>query len=139
MIDYTLLYALTVFYIVMAGTHTEEGTYTVSGLPTLVPVLFWFVYIIIAEQYMGGTLGHQLLKLKIISRDGGRVSFGQTFMRRICDTLEIAWCFGFIAWLLVKNSSHNQRLGDMLAKTMVTGQDDPSFEPKFDFERNHRE
>lgn len=136
LIDYTLLYALTIFYIVMAGTHTEDGTYSVTGLPALVPVLFWFVYIVIAEQYLGGTLGHQIFKLKVVSRDDRKITFGQTFVRRICDTVEISWCFGFIAWLLVKNTDHNQRLGDLVAKTMVIRQDDPSFEPKFDFEHS---
>jgi len=133
LIDYTLIFVLTVFYIIMAGTREEGGTYTVSGLPALIPVLFWFVYIVITEQYWGGTLGHQLFKLKIISRDGRNVTLGQTFVRRICDTVEISLCFGFIVWLLVKNTEHHQRLGDLLAKTVVVGENDPSLQPQFDF------
>ena len=135
LVDYTLIFALDIFYIVMAGTHTDDGTYTVSGLPALIPVLFWFVYIVVAEHYLGGTLGHQLFKLKIVSRNGGNVTFGQTLKRRIFDAVEISWCFGLISWLIVKNSDQQQRLGDLIARTMVIGQDDPSMEPKFDFEQ----
>jgi hypothetical protein len=60
--------------------------------------------------------------------------FGQTFVRRICDALEIVWCFGLIAFLLVKNTQQNQRHGDLLAKTLVIGEKDVYPEKLFEFE-----
>jgi uncharacterized RDD family membrane protein YckC len=57
------------------------------------------------------------------------------FLRRICDALEISWCFGFVAFLLVKSSPYNQRLGDMIAKTRVVGKEEPGPEVVFDFEK----
>jgi uncharacterized RDD family membrane protein YckC len=97
---------------------------------------FWFVYFIITEKYMGGTMGHQLFKLKVISMDGNELGFWQVFLRRICDALEISWCFGLVAFFLVKTSAYNQRLGDMVAKTRVVGKEEPGPEMAFDFEKS---
>lgn len=134
LIDYTLVYSLSFYYIFAAGTRNDSGGYEVNGLPALVPVAFWFVYFIITERFMDGTLGHHIFKLKIVSMDGKRLTFRQVFLRRICDALEISWCFGFIAFLLVRSSVYNQRLGDQVAKTRVISKDDPYPEVKFDFE-----
>ena len=135
LIDYTLVFALEIFYVFTVGTVNDRGVHEVTGLAALVPVAFWFVYFIITEKYMGGTLGHQIFKLKVISMDGNELGFWQVFLRRICDALEISWCFGFVAFLLVNTSTHNQRLGDMVAKTQVVGKEEPGPEVVFDFEQ----
>jgi uncharacterized RDD family membrane protein YckC len=122
--DYTLTFGLTFVYIIYFGKNDGEAHYTIEGLPTLVPVLFWFVYFVFAEWYLGGTLGHQFLKLKVVSMDNKDLTFGQVAARRLCDALEITWCFGFIAFLLIRSTQHHQRLGDLVAKTRVIGRDD---------------
>jgi uncharacterized RDD family membrane protein YckC len=136
LIDYTLTFALTFLYIMNFGEENSPHNYTISGLPALVPVAFWFLYFIITERYMGGTLGHQLCKLKVVSRDNHNLSLGQVTVRRLCDALEIAWCFGLIAWLLVRSTDNHQRLGDLVAKTMVIGRDDTQIAAEFDFEKS---
>jgi hypothetical protein len=50
--------------------------------------------------------------------------------------LEIVWCFGLIAWLLVRSTENHQRLGDLVAKTAVIGRDDTQTTIDFDFEKN---
>jgi len=135
-IDYIIVFGMTIFYIVEAGTSDGEGTYSISGLPALVPVAFWFAYIVLAEQYMDGTLGHLLMKLKVVSLDGQKPSLGQTIKRRLSDALEIAWCCGLIAFLLAKNTQLHQRLGDILARTIVIGKDEIYPAEIFDFEKS---
>src|SRR5262249_30993297 len=103
--------------------------------PALVPMLFWFIYFVIAEALLNGTLGHHLFGLKVVSvLANPKPNFGQILLRRISDALEIAWCFGLIAFILVKNTQHNQRLGDLWAKTVVTGKNEAFSETTFDFE-----
>jgi uncharacterized RDD family membrane protein YckC len=135
LIDYTLVFGLSIAYVYLFGTPNEEGGYTVSGLAALVPMVFWFLYFVIAEALLDGTFGHQLLKLKVVSINNEPLSFGQVFLRRISDALEIAWCFGLIAFILAKNTQHNQRLGDIWAKTLVIGKNEPfPYDDHFDFE-----
>ena len=135
-IDYTLTWVLTFLYIVEFGEQETPGHYSVNGLPAFVPVVFWFVYFVITERYMGGTLGHQLCRLKVVSQDNNSLSLGQVTVRRLCDALEIAWCFGLIAFLLVKSTDKHQRLGDLVAKTMVIGREDTQTAIEFDFEKS---
>jgi uncharacterized RDD family membrane protein YckC len=120
-IDYTMNFLFIFVYIDFFGVNDGTGFYTINGLPALGPPAFWFAYFILTERYMGGTLGHQLQKLKVVSLDGKDLSLGQVTKRRFCDALEIAWCSGLIAWLLVRSTEKHQRLGDLVAKTMVIG------------------
>ncbi len=135
-IDYTIVIAITWLYIMTFGTETEEGTYTVIGISALVPFFFWCIYFIVCEAALGGTLGHQLLSLKIVSTDGRSPTFGQIIMRRISDALEISCCLGLIAFILVNTNSQAQRLGDIWAKTIVLGKNDNYSVGEFDFEKN---
>ena len=78
LIDYVIIFGMTIFYIFQVGTPNSEGDYAVSGLPALIPGIFWFIYIVLAEQYLGGTFGHLLLKLKGVSINGRKITLTQT-------------------------------------------------------------
>lgn len=134
-IDYLVATFIFVFYILMVGKSDGQGTYMVSGFPALVLSFILFAYFILTERYMGGTLGHQLFKLKVVSLNGESPDFRQIFVRRICDLVEIVWCFGLIAYLLATNTDQNQRLGDLLAKTIVIGKEETYPNIVFDFEK----
>jgi uncharacterized RDD family membrane protein YckC len=137
LVDYTLVFFLSWSYVFLVGDRQDDGKYVVEGWPVFAPVAFWFLYFVIAERYLGGTFGHQLFKLKVVSMNGNELGLSQVFARRICDALEISWCFGLIAYLLVRSTDHNQRLGDLLAKTRVVGISDsyPYTNVRFDFEQ----
>jgi uncharacterized RDD family membrane protein YckC len=144
LIDYTLVLTLNVFYISVVGTKDDNypgNHYEITGLPALVPLVFWVVYFVVTETYMGGTLGHQIFKLKVIPIDGGKAGFGQILVRRLFDAVEICWCFGLIAFFVVKTSPLHQRIGDMVARVRVIGAGDEKPEVVFDFEqsRDNRE
>jgi uncharacterized RDD family membrane protein YckC len=136
LIDYTIVWAFTFFYIFEFGEPNQHGAYTISGWSAWVPALFWFIFIVITEQYFEGTLGHQLCRIKVESLIKEKATLWRTFKRRIADCLEIAWCFGLIAYLLAANTKNNQRLGDILANTCVIGKDDENKEFKFEFEKD---
>ena len=119
LIDYTFLFAATIFYIMAFGEPNDEGGKSISGFPALVPIIAWFLWFVVVEAKWGQTLGLALVGLKVVSDKGGELSFGQVFKRRLCDTIEISWCFGLIAFLIVKNNKTEQRLGDMVAKVKV--------------------
>lgn len=129
-IDYSVIFLLTFFYISVFGSSDIDGGNSVSGIATLPPVIFWFLYLVLPEYYAGGTLGHQLLDLKVVPLHRKKLSLTQVFKRRISDGLEITWCFGLIAYLLVKNTPLNQRLGDLWAKTIVMDKDQQNNSPQ---------
>ena len=103
-------------------TSTAGGTASASlgTLGTLILLLISFGYYALLEGYLGQTLGKMLLGIKVIREDNGEIpGFGPAAIRtvmRIIDVLPFAYLVGFIAVLI---SGKNQRLGDMLANTLV--------------------
>lgn len=134
-LDYLVATFIFIFYILVVGQPDGQVTYSVSGFPALLLFFILFAYFILTERYMGGTLGHHLLKLKVVSLNGESLGFRQVFVRRICDLLEISWCFGLIAYLLATTTDQNQRLGDLLAGTIVIGKEETYPDVVFDFEK----
>jgi len=110
-----------------------DGTNEVHGVQVLPIIALWLVYIVVGER-LGGTLGHRLFKLKVVTMDGGQPDTWHTFLRRVCDPLDYFLC-GLVGYLLIKNTPYNQRLGDIVAKTQVIGQDDTLEKVEFDFDR----
>jgi uncharacterized RDD family membrane protein YckC len=134
LIDYTLVFGLTIAYVSIFGSPNDEGGRTISGLPALVPLIFWFAYFIVTENLLDGTLGHQLMGLIVVTLDNKHPAFSQTVVRRVADALEISWCFGFIAFIIVYRTDHCQRLGDILAKTIVVKKNAFFTDPTLDIE-----
>lgn len=134
LIDYVAIISFFILFVMSFGEPNNEGGKTVSGAPALIPVLFWFTWLVIPEAVWGTTLGHHLNNLKIISMDGEKPSFGQVLKRRLCDILEISWCFGLIAFVLVRNTRYNQRLGDIWGKTLVVDKKTSAGNESFEFE-----
>lgn len=133
-IDYIIIFAFTFGYIMLFGEPNETGGKTVSGLPALVPVFFWFAWLILPEVIFGTTLGHSINGLKIISMEGEKPTFSQSLRRRLCDIIEITWCLGLIAFVLIKNTQFHQRLGDIWGHTLVVDKNYRPATAEFEFE-----
>lgn len=127
-IDYAIIYGFLFIFILAFGEENETGGYSVSGILSLIPILFWAIMTIGIEQLMGETLGNSLVALKPISikqninsnfkSSNTKPTFGQSFKRHLLDPIDMFF-FGLIGILTIKNSDKNQRLGDMWAKTLV--------------------
>ena len=81
--------------------------------------LLWLVYFTYFEGTSGQTIGKRLTHLKVVKEDGSKCDFGSAFVRnilRIVDHLPFLYILGII---LIAATDKRQRLGDMLAKTIV--------------------
>lgn len=136
-IDYIIICGFSFAYIMLFGEPNGQGGKTITGLPALLPVVFWFCWLVLSETFFATTLGHSINGLKIISTEGQKLSFSQALRRRLCDIVEISWCFGLIAFILIKNTRQHQRLGDMWAGTLVVAKDHEVESGVFEFEQEH--
>lgn len=85
----------------------------------LVMWLLWLIYFTYFEGTSGQTIGKNLTHIKVIKEDGSKCDFGSAFIRsllRIIDHLPFLYLLGII---LIATTDKRQRLGDMLAKTIV--------------------
>lgn len=119
LVDYGIIYGFFMAYILFFGEPNEEGEYGVTGVASLVPVLFWFIMTIGLEQLTGATLGNGIAGLKPMDISGkNKPDFFQSLKRHLLDVVDMFF-FGLVAIISIKNSPKHQRLGDQWAKTIV--------------------
>ncbi len=117
--DYGIIYGFTLAYLIHYGTIDAEGKYTVSGLKAFPTMLIWFVFTIGLEQLLGATIGNGIMGLKVVKEDAiNKPTIIQSLKRHLLDVPDMLF-FGLIAIVLIKNTPKKQRLGDIVAKTLV--------------------
>ncbi|MDY8137260.1 RDD family protein [Aquimarina sp. 2201CG5-10] len=119
-IDYLLIYMFLFAYLYAYGEPDPDGGYSVSGLPALIPVIFWGLMTVGLEQLFGATIGNSIVGLRPISINGisEKLSFWQSLLRHLLDPFDMSF-FGLVGILTIQNSKKNQRVGDMAANTIV--------------------
>ncbi|MBI1307465.1 MAG: RDD family protein [Bacteroidetes bacterium] len=125
LIDYSLVSLYYLFVEYFFGTQGEHGVVRLEGFPAVSLYIVWFVLLVVVEQFNRGTIGNSAMKLKVISlqRSHTRISWGQSIKRHTLDTIDFMG-FGVVAYILIKNTIYNQRLGDLWAKTVVIDTED---------------
>ena len=90
---------------------------------TIVLVLlpaWWLGYFIAFETlWRGRTLGKAALGLRVVTREGAPVRFRHAAIRGLLGLVDFFLFGGFIAVVFILFSRDNQRLGDMVAGTLV--------------------
>lgn len=84
----------------------------------LIGIVF-FVYFIYFEAEYGQTVGKMLMNIVVVTEDGDPITYRESTIRtllRIVDALPFFYLIGLIAIYL---TDRNQRLGDLLADTVV--------------------
>ncbi|MDB6005722.1 MAG: hypothetical protein JWR15_2709 [Prosthecobacter sp.] len=102
------------------------GPQMTTGL-TLLFMFFmeWFYNVIFEAGAKGATPGQRSMKLRVMSVTGGPVSIAQAVMRnflRVVDFMPGLYLTGIVCMLFTKRF---QRLGDLVANTVVTYADVP--------------
>jgi uncharacterized RDD family membrane protein YckC len=84
-------------------------------------VMAYLGYFFVQEGMWGATLGKRVFGLRVVRLDGGPAGWSASFWRTIFRVLEVnPIMFGAIpGGLAVTRSKRRQRLGDMLARTVV--------------------
>jgi uncharacterized RDD family membrane protein YckC len=97
-----------------------DGSFGIIIVVIVYAVLFVF-YDLIFEIFMNGqSVGKRIMKIKVISLDGGQPRVGQYFIRwlfRIVDFL-LTWP-GLVALIVAAVSEKTQRVGDVVAGTIL--------------------
>jgi uncharacterized RDD family membrane protein YckC len=92
---------------------------SLSGLASLVFFIVSIAYFIVLEGYLGQTLGKMLLGIKVVREDTGEVpGLGAATIRTVMRIIDGLFVY-LVAFISVLASQKNQRLGDMLANTLV--------------------
>lgn len=140
LLDFALLliFLYSMKYLLYAGfaMGLEENV----GLDILIISLPMLLYSLLTELWMNGqTAGKKIMGIRVISLEGGEPTLGQFILRWITKFFEWPFLFGYIAFsnstligyafvtglfgmavvIIIAVSPKNQRLGDMIAGTVV--------------------
>lgn len=112
-IDYAIMGSYLILTLGIAGL-TEN--YVVTFF-VMLPVMF---YHLVFELTMNGqSPGKKAMNIKVVSEEGAIVSFTSTFARWVFRIIDITMMFGSIATLFIIFGKKNQRLGDIVGKTIL--------------------
>jgi uncharacterized RDD family membrane protein YckC len=73
------------------------------------------MYTVVAEWRFGQTVGKYLFDLQVVRESGGRISFGQSFVRQLPLFLQVGW----IDAMFLLFTDRRQRAFELLSKTRV--------------------
>jgi uncharacterized RDD family membrane protein YckC len=97
------------------GLEVDDISAVLGGMTLLALPVIWFLYFFISEGIFGATLGKALSNLRVIRKDGGKISWGQAAVRAFLGIFED----NIIAAICVWATPLNQRIADLLAGTLV--------------------
>jgi len=101
----------------LTGQTTPQGVNLMGG-PALLWILIGLAYYVVMEVQWGGTLGKMALGLKVVKEDGQKLDWGASLIRNILRIID-GFCFYLVGAIVVWVSKKKQRLGDMVAHTLV--------------------
>lgn len=86
----------------------------------LILIGLWLIFTVGIEIQFGKTLGNSLFGLKAIpiSGENRKLFFRESLLRHLLDPIDMFF-FGIVGIVSISLSEKNQRLGDILAKTIV--------------------
>lgn len=130
-----IVYLLSMLYLLFGEFKLGETNIGIVFLILIVPTIF---YAVICESFFAGqTIGKRAMQVKVVSLDGGEPTLGQYLLRWFLRFYEwgfivffLFWFNGFIGFvilifggiasiIIIASNGKSQRLGDMVAGTVV--------------------
>jgi uncharacterized RDD family membrane protein YckC len=109
------------------GGLTSEG-FNLEGWPAVVIIaisaVVFLAYHVCLEWWFGATLGKFVAGARITGVDGGRLDFRRSLIRNLLRVIDAVPIY-LVAAILVLVTKKRQRLGDIVARTVVTRRDYP--------------
>lgn len=129
------IYIRSMNYFFFKGLLLGEDVYGFTTMVLLLPAIF---YTMMSELWFNGqTIGKKLMKVKVVSLDGGEPTLGQYLLRWFMRFYEwgfiifsLFWSSPFLGYIvlilggiasiiIISVSAKSQRLGDIVAETVV--------------------
>jgi uncharacterized RDD family membrane protein YckC len=115
LIDYFCLFML---YISLVATSIAVLSRPPQWL--LYVFLSFTVYTLVSEWWLNGqTLGKMAAGIKVVRLDGAPLQFSDSLTRWLLRVIDIFLSWGFLGMILISSSRWHQRLGDVIAHTVV--------------------
>ncbi len=116
--DLGIAIGLAIVLVILAAITSWNEVFVIA-LIVVYLVAFVFYDLLCEVFFNGQSLGKRVMKIKVISVDGARPSFGQYIMRWLFRIVDFGIGSGVCALIAVAVSDKKQRIGDMVAGTTL--------------------
>lgn len=106
---------------VVIGNAGSEGVFKLVAF-----VMVWFYDPFFEASKKSATPGKMAMQLKVVRRSGAPVGFGSAFLRCLLFWIDFLPFFGGVGITSILASKNSQRLGDMVADTLVVYRNPPA-------------
>ena len=110
--------AIVGFLIAAVAQNSNGLAIGLSLILDLIYVVLFFGYFAYMEAIQGGTFGNKALGLRIVKEDGGPIGWSEAIIRTLLRIVD-HFFGGLVAFICILSSEKKQRVGDMVAKTIV--------------------
>ncbi len=118
LIDIGFAIGLIIVFLILAATTKWNSVF--GAILIIIYVVCYVFYDLLCEVFLNGqSFGKRVMKIKVISIDGGRPSFSQYLLRWLFRIADFTFFGGVVALISVAASEKNQRIGDMVAGTTL--------------------
>jgi len=116
---------LGIIYLVVGYALFRTVAWSVEGVEAapmvLVNLVIYFLYFMVLEGTVGATVGKKALRIRVLRDDGGPCGVGAAAIRNILRVIDVLPFIYIVGMILVARSPKKQRLGDIVAHTVVVG------------------
>jgi len=127
-IDYIILFAANGILDWSFGQSytTNDGVFHfyTEGYSVLANLGIWFALFPLIEGLTGQTLGKKIVGIKVIKEDFSSTTFGNSLVRHLFDFVDYLPFLGILGLIVSSSNLKSQRVGDLVAKTIVVYKDD---------------
>ncbi len=116
-VDNILLFVITNLYAFVIGSATSTG-FSLRGSSFFTAIGLWVLYYILFEYKMGATPGKLLFNIGVIRADGTACDLRAAIIRTLFRVLD-GILFYFVGFVVAALSQNRQRIGDLVAGTLV--------------------
>ncbi len=116
---FLIIYFFALIALAITGLEDNLNNSTVVILIIIFGVCYVFYDLLCEVVFNGQSLGKKLLKIKVVSLDGGQASIGQYFIRWVFRIVDFSLTANLLGFISVAVSDKKQRIGDIVAGTTL--------------------
>ena len=124
-IDFSICFLIIglIAYCFGTATPNDEGetSWNLTGFPAFFAFSIpWLIFLPGMEWINNGqTIGKAILRIKVTNMDGSKAGFGTLLLKHFFDWVDYLPFFGIVGLIVAANNPQKQRVGDLVAKTIV--------------------
>lgn len=113
------IFVIIVIILAIIAAITRTNATTIGILIILILIALPIGYFIYMEATRGATLGKKALGLRIVKVDGRPIGSNEAILRSLLRIVDNGFLGGLIGFICILATEKQQRVGDMVAKTIV--------------------